>query len=243
MTAADPSAGAWAQDVPALAGLEPETKAALAAAAQRLAIPAGSILFRPGDPCRSYLFLLAGTVRVQMLAENGREIVLYRVGPGQACVVTTACLMAHVAYAVEGWAETDLDAIGLPAAVFDALLARSPAFRELVFGSFGARIADLLLVIEEIAFQRVDRRLARFLVEAGGGERRLALTHQALAVELGTAREVVSRQLKELERLGWIALGRGAIEIVDPARLAAFAASAADHTSVTKSLTGETDSG
>lgn len=226
MIADDNRSDSWLDGVPAFARLEPETRAALGAVARRMEIAAGSILFRPGDPCANYLFVLAGTVRVQMVAESGREIVLYRVGAGEACVVTTACLMAHVDYAVEGRAETGLVAAALPAPAFDALLTRSLSFRELVFGSFGARIADLLLVIEEIAFRRVDRRLARFLVEAAGPEARLALTHQALAVELGTAREVVSRQLKELERLGWIALGRGTIEIVDPARLAAFADSA-----------------
>jgi len=181
---------------------------------QPLAVPAGTRLFTEGSACRAYLILLSGSIRVQKVGENGREIVLYRVEAGQSCVVTTACLMSGQEYDAEGIAETDIFARALPMADFRALLAQSAGFRDFVFSAYGTRIADLLMVIEAVAFGRIDQRLAGFLLERGQGPAGLTATHQELAVELGTAREVVSRQLKEFERRGWVRLGRGQIQLL-----------------------------
>ncbi len=178
-------------------------------------------LFRAGDRCHTFLMVLDGTVRVQMTSETGREIVLYRVARGETCIVTTACLLTDAPYGAEAVAETDIDAVALAAGPFHELVARSAAFRDFVFASFGTRLTGMMMLIEEVAFGRIDLRLARFLADrcdAAGG---LDTTHQALAVELGTAREVVSRQLKEFERRGLVALSRGRIQVPDPAALLA----------------------
>ena len=111
--------------------------------------------------------------------------------------------------------ETDIEAILIPREDFDELMAISKEFRAFVFEAYSKRITDLFLVIEEIAFKRIDIRLAQKLLELRGDDTTLRLTHQQLAVELGTAREVISRQLKEFERRGWLSLGRGAIELTD----------------------------
>ena len=165
------------------------------------------------------LFLLAGTVRVQQVSDTGHEIVLYRIEAGESCVLTTACLLAYDDYAATGIAETDVRAAAVPRDVFDDLVAQSKSFRNFVFAAFSKRITDLFLMIDEVAFQRIDVRLADKLLKLSHGDDRIATTHQKLAVELGTAREVVSRQLQEFQRRGWIAQARGVIMIADRAGL------------------------
>ena len=208
----------WLDRFPALAALEPETAKALVKGARVADLPAGQTVFRGGDECRDYLLVMDGSVRVQMTAESGREIVLYRVDAGETCVLTTACLLAHEAYSAEGVTETPVRAVVIPAGLFLDLLGRSEALRAFVFLTYGTRISNLMMLVEEVAFGRIDLRLARFLVERSTTGA-IEATHQALAVELGTAREVVSRQLKEFERRGWVELSRGRIGVLAPAAL------------------------
>jgi CRP/FNR family transcriptional regulator len=139
-------------------------------------------------------------------------------------VLTTACLLAHEDYSAEGIAETDLRAVAIPRTVFDELVSQSVAFRNFIFRAFSRRITDLFQVIEDIAFQRVDIRLAQRLLELARGTGQIRATHQHLAVELGTAREVVSRQLGEFQRRGWIRQSRGVIDLTDKAGLDRLAA-------------------
>jgi CRP/FNR family transcriptional regulator len=175
---------------------------------------AGTTIFGPGKSPDHLLLLLNGTVRVQQLAENGREVVLYRVTAGESCVLTTACMLAYEDYAAEGIAETDIVAAAIPRAVFDDLIASSKEFRNFVFRAYSRRITDLFHVIEDIAFRRMDIRLAQKIIErAEAGV--LKATHAQLAAELGTAREVISRQLAEFQRRGWVAQSRGTVEILD----------------------------
>jgi CRP/FNR family transcriptional regulator len=206
-----------------LAGLPEMVRRRVFAEAMPVEAPAGTVLFRPGDACALYILLLRGTVRVQLATADGHEIVLYRVAPGQTWVLTTSCLIAHDAYAAEGIAETAVSGLGLPPALFDRLLADSAEFRRFVFASFAQRLTDLMLLLNEVAFRRIDARLADWLLQRHD---RLTIrsTHQAIAAELGTAREVVSRQLKEFERQGLVALARGQVELVDPPRLQRIAA-------------------
>ncbi|AWK86320.1 Crp/Fnr family transcriptional regulator [Azospirillum thermophilum] len=214
---------AWTDAFPALSRLEADARALVASAGARVAVPRGTVLFRPGDQCHTFLMVLGGSVRVQMTSETGREIVLYRVGRGETCIVTTACLLSSTDYGAEAMAESDIDAMTLAAAPFHGLLACSAVFRNFVFASFGTRLTGMMMLVEEVAFGRIDLRLARFLADhrdAAGG---LDITHQALAVELGTAREVVSRQLKEFERRGLVELSRGRVGVPDPAALLALA--------------------
>jgi CRP/FNR family transcriptional regulator, anaerobic regulatory protein len=199
--------------------LDEATKAALEKRAFTLRAPAGAWIFRDGLACDAYPIIVSGRVRVQKTGANGREIALYRVGPGETCVITTACLMRDAAYDAEAVAETEVTAKVLPKAVFRELLATSESFRDFVFRSFSARLASLLARIEEVAFERIDRRLAQRLLDAAGEDGAVAQTHRELAVELGTAREVVSRKLKDFERSGWIELHRGGLRLLNPAAL------------------------
>jgi CRP/FNR family transcriptional regulator, anaerobic regulatory protein len=172
------------------------------------------VIFGPGKSPENLLLMLEGTVRVQQLAENGREIVLYRVHAGESCVLTTACLLAYEDYSAEGIAESEVSAVAIPRKVFDELVSTSAEFRNFVFSAYSKRITDLFLVIEEIAFRRMDIRLAQKLLQLEA-EGIVAATHQQMAAELGTAREVVSRQLSEFQRREWVAQSRGEIRILD----------------------------
>ena len=205
----------WRSHFPGLAGISDLVSKVLDARAQRVRFKQGAVLFGPGSPAENLLLLMSGTVRVQQLSAAGREIVLYRVHSGESCVLTTACLLAFENYSAEGIAETDLEAILIPRDDFDELMSMSREFRAYVFEAYSRRITDLFMVIEEIAFKRMDIRLAQRLIELKGADAALHLTHQQLAIELGTAREVISRQLKEFERRGWVTLNRGVIVLRD----------------------------
>jgi CRP/FNR family transcriptional regulator len=193
---------------------DPGLAARLAALARPLAAPAGAVLFRPGDPCRGFVMLRAGTVRVELLAEDGQALLLYRLRPGEACAMTTACLFAAEAYSAEGVAETALSGALLPAPAFHALMGESEGFRRLVLAGFAARMAALLARIEALSFRPVDRRLAALLLDGGEGTE-LRATQAEIAAEIGTAREVVTRRLQALARRGLVAVERGAVRVLD----------------------------
>jgi CRP/FNR family transcriptional regulator len=147
------------------------------------------------------------------VSENGREIVLYRVAAGESCALTTACLMGYEDYPAEAITETEIAAAAIPRAVFDDLIARSPEFRRFVFTAFSTRVTNLLRIIDEVAFSRMDIRLAYKLIELSHGGDTIAATQQQLAAELGSAREVISRMLSEFHRRGWVLTERGSITI------------------------------
>ena len=213
----------WSDRFDGLAALPRDVRDELETRSQIIELAQGVTVFSPGSHADNLLLLISGTVRVQQVSESGREIVLYRVEAGESCVMTTACLLAQEDYAAEGITECPCRAVAIPREVFDSLAARSAPFRQFVFASYARRIADLFGVIEALAFQRVDIRLADRLLRLAGAGSTLRTTHQKLATELGTAREVVSRQLQEFQRRGWIGQGRGAIELTDRAALARLA--------------------
>lgn len=204
----------WIERFAGLSRLSPEVKDILLARSKVISVPRDTVLFGPGKSPQNMLFLLDGTVRVQQVSDSGREIVLYRIHAGESCVLTTACLLAYDDYSAEGIAETQVQAAAVPREVFDELVAKSKAFRSFVFAAFSKRITDLFLMVDEVAFQRIDVRLAQKLIDLSEGADSVATTHQKLSVELGTAREVISRQLQEFQRRGWIAQSRGTVTLL-----------------------------
>lgn len=210
---------AWVDRFPGLSRLDLPTKQMLTARSTVVKVPQGTEIFGPGKSPENMLFLLDGTVRVQQVSDSGHEIVLYRIHAGQSCVLTTACLLAYEDYSAEGIAETDVEAAAVPRAVFDDLVAQSKPFRDFVFAAFSKRITDLFLMIDEVAFQKLDVRLADKLIQLSAGQDMVATTHQKLSVELGTAREVISRQLQEFQRRGWIEQARGSVSLIDRGQL------------------------
>lgn len=208
----------WIHRFAELNSLPVEIGADLAARSRIVHLPAGTRVFEAGQRARNMLLLLSGTVRVQQVSDTGREVFLYRVHAGETCILTTACMLADEDYAAEGIAETDVEAVAIPRATFDDLTGRSLSFRTFVFRSYAHRIADLFALIDAIVFQRIDVRLAERLLQLAQAET-VHATHQALAVELGTAREVISRTLAEFHRSGWVETARGEIRIIRRAGL------------------------
>jgi CRP/FNR family transcriptional regulator len=206
----------WLTLFPQLARLSEEHRTRLRERSHRVEVPAGAVVFVPGAPCGAYLLVLEGSVRVQMIADTGRQLVLYRVRRGESCILTTSALLGEEAYAAEGVVEVATTAITVPRAVFDELLSASDAFRRFVFAGYGRRVAEILATMQAAVFHRVEPRLARLLLATRAP---ITATHQEIAAELGSAREVVSRHLKTFERRGLVRLGRGAVEIVDRAGL------------------------
>ena len=208
----------WAERAALLADGDAAARDRLVRETRIVRLPPGARAFAPGAPAAHYLIVLDGAVRVQLVAESGREILLYRVGPGESCVLTTSCLLTREDYGAEAVAETAVTAAAVPAATFRDLVARSAAFRDHVLASYADRVASLILTMEDAVFGRIDRRLAAVLLARESGDR-ITATHQALAAELGTAREVVSRQLKLFEHRGLVARSRGAVAVIDRERL------------------------
>lgn len=185
----------------------------------------GYQVFGPENVPDSLIFLYEGAIRVSQTSGNGRDIVLYRVDAGESCVLTTACMLAEEAYNAEGIAETNIKVVALPKMSFDRLVAEEPAFRSFVFAAYSRRLIDLLRVVDDVAFGRIDVRLAERLLMLAGEDKEVAATHQEIASELGTAREVISRVLHDFQKRGLISQSRGRIVLSDKSSLRAIAES------------------
>jgi len=208
--------------VPGLADADEAILDRLLERAQVVKLGHDRFVFHAGDLCQAFLILLDGEVRVQLTAANGREVTLYRIGPGGSCILTTSCLLSNEHYPAEAIAESDVEALAIPVSSFQSALESSQWFRRFVFDGFSSRLTSVIQKIEQIAFTGIDVRLAGVLLEL---DRKQVenITHQDIAVELGTAREVVSRHLKRFESEGWVQLGRGQVSIVDRPQIEALA--------------------
>ena len=182
-------------------------------------VPAGTVLFTENTPCQGFPLVLDGEIKVSRSSGDGRSLELYRVVPGELCLVSSACLFRTQPLSAHGVTTRASTLLLIPPDVFGRWL-ETPAFRNEVLGLFAERMADLTVLIDAVAFQRLDQRLAAALLGRGPD---LALTHQALADELGTVREIVSRLLRRFEREGWVRLSRERIHICDSAALRAMA--------------------
>lgn len=205
---------------PVLCQLPAEKRQRLLDAARPMTVAAGTVLFDEHQPCHGFPLVLSGVIRVVKLAANGRELPLYKVMPGESCIITSSCLLGHHDYNARGIAAQETVLALMPRALFEELLAE-PAFRNFVFALFSERIAELMQLVEEVAFRKLDQRLANLLLGRG---RVLHVTHQQLADELGSVREIVSRLLKGFAEQGLVRLGREQIEILDPVGLRRLAA-------------------
>ena len=202
---------------PALAGLPASRLDELLQPQAVMALPAGTQVFAEHQPCQGFPLLLEGSIKVLKLAASGRELLLYRVVPGGSCIITSSCLLGHTDYNARGIAETPLTLLALPAATFATLMLEHPPFRDFVFHLFADRIGELMQLVEEVAFARLDQRLAKLLLARQ--ENQLTVTHQQLADELGSVREIISRLLKGFMAQGLVTLGREQLSITDRAGL------------------------
>lgn len=182
---------------------------------RQLQCPPGTVLFRPADPCQGFVIVKAGTIRVSLTAANGREIVLYRVRKGEVCLQTFSCLIENRSYSAEGVAETELDAEIVAPENFRKRMSQDEAFREDVLHAVALRFADFEQLVEDVALTGFEARLARALLRLAGSGDTVSATHDALAMETGSARAVVSRQLGEFSRRNLVSLTRGRVQLLD----------------------------
>lgn len=206
---------------PALSSLDAaDRQATLSSHAQCINAPAGTVLFEEGSPCQGFPLVLSGEVRVARGTAGGRSLELYRITPGELCVASTSCLFGRHHLTAHAVAAQPTELVVLDPVGF-AIWTRHEPFQRYVFSVFADRLADLMALAEAVAFQRLDQRLAAALL--GHGAVVLA-THQGLADELGTVREIVTRLLKRFERQGWVRVGRERIDLLDVPALRAAAA-------------------
>ncbi len=179
-------------------------------------LSAGQRAFDDGDPCLIHPWLMDGVLRVSKGGPDGDEILLYHVAAGGACALTTMALLGDAPHAATGTAETDVLVYAIPRALFVSLVLQSTAFRLFMFSALSHRMADVMALVDEVAFRGVAQRLAARLLQH---PQPIEVTHQALADELATRREVVSRILGTFQRSGMIRLGRKRIDILDASAL------------------------
>ena len=184
-----------------------------------LAVPAQTVLFDENKECQGFPLVLEGEIKVSRHSSDGRTLELYRVVPGELCLVSSASLFRKMPLSAQGTATRPTQLMLITPSLFHQWLS-TPTFRDAIMGLFADRMADLTSLIDAIAFQRLDQRLAAALLGRG---QQLALTHQHLADELGTVREMVSRLLRRFEREGWVELARERIHIRDSKALRALA--------------------
>jgi CRP/FNR family transcriptional regulator len=188
----------------------------LLASLQYRELQAGTVILREGQACGVVPFVLEGAIRVYKTAESGREITLYRIEKGQSCILSSGCGAGIASFPATVVAERETIAVFIPSEMVRRLLDEGPAFRNFVLEQYSRRMAEVIELVEEIAFRRVDERLAQWLAERGSSSAAglIAATHQELADHVGTSREVVSRILKDWEQRGALEISRGSLRLL-----------------------------
>jgi CRP/FNR family transcriptional regulator len=187
-------------------------------------IPAGRDIFVEGDRVQSIALLISGVVRVYKIGETGREITLYRFGLGESCILTANAILSYQSFPAIATVERDAEAVMVPADVFRDWVGRFDLWRRFVFDLLALRLATVLAVVDEVAFRRMDARVSELLLRRSQAGHPLRITHQEIAAELGSSREVISRILEDFADRRLIRTGRGTIEIVDAQGLLAHTA-------------------
>ena len=186
-------------------------------------LPADQFICLEGSKCSGIPLVLEGRARVYKLSESGREITLYRVEPGESCILTASCIMSDVEFPAFAATETEVEAIVIPPAILHRWVSQYEVWSVFLWGLLASRFSEVISLVEEVAFQRVDKRTAEYLLQSAGADGKIKKTHQDIAADIGTSREVISRILKEFEHKGLITLSRGEIhaENLDELRRAA----------------------
>lgn len=198
---------------PFLAHADERIKRQFTETAMLVEVPEGGVISWEGDQCNHLAMVISGVVRVYKVGENGREITLYRIGAAESCILTASCILNQADFPAIAVAEEPVEAVLIPAMTFRNWVGEYEFWRNYVFGMLSQRLGDVITTVEEVTFRRLGVRIAEFLLKQP--TQPIRITHQELASELGSAREVVSRILKDFERAEIVSLGRGTITIED----------------------------
>jgi CRP/FNR family transcriptional regulator len=178
-------------------------------------IRVGADVFVEGDRTEWIAFLLSGVVRVYKVGETGREITLYRFGHGESCILTANAILSQQSFPAIATVEEEAEAVMIPADSFRDWVRRYDLWREFVFDLFSKRLSTVMMIVDEVAFQRMDRRVASLLLERAEAQNPIQITHREIAADVGSSREVISRLLEDFAAEGIVSTGRGSIEILD----------------------------
>ena len=189
------------------------------AATRKVTVAAGAMVCMPGDVCSNLVIVESGNLRVYKPGADGRSVTLYHIGPGESCILTAGCILNSKPFPAIAETLTDVSGIAVPSGKVREWLHESETWRDYLFNLLAGRLESVVELVNAVAFQRLDQRLGAWLLQNTPGEV-LEATHQMIADELGSTREVISRLLKEMEREGVVTLSRGSIRLRDPARLA-----------------------
>jgi CRP/FNR family transcriptional regulator len=182
-------------------------------------VPAGRQIFVDGDQVDGIALLISGVVRVYKIGESGREITLYRFGEGESCVITANAILNTQNFPAIAVVEKQAEAIMIPAETFSDWVRRYDPWRNFVFNLNSQRLLSVMEIIDEVTFQRMDRRIASLLIDRCQDQNPIKVTHQTIANELGSSREVVSRLLEDFAGREMVRLSRGEIEVLDLKKL------------------------
>jgi len=204
-----------ARTLPLLRGADPELAREFEQAAHYARIPAGRDVFAEGDQVDAIALLISGVVRVYTIGETGREITLYRFGTGESCILTANAILSRQSFPAIATVERDAEAVMITSDTFRNWVRRYDLWRDFVFDLLSKRLAGVMAIVTEVAFWRMDTRVASLLLERSRAQNPIHITHQEIAAELGSSREVISRILEELAGLNLIGTSRGTIEVLN----------------------------
>lgn len=187
-------------------------------------VPAGRDVFALGDRVDAIALLISGTVRVYKVSDTGREITLYRFSDGESCILTANAIMSQAAFPAIATVEADAEAVMIPADAFRDWVGRYAPWRDFVFDLLSQRLVSVMEIVDEVAFGRLDSRVAALLLREGAGLDTLHVTHAEIAAELGSSREVITRVLSGFADRGLVLLRRGEIDLCDREALNVVAA-------------------
>ncbi|MGA0559693.1 Crp/Fnr family transcriptional regulator [Larkinella sp. VNQ87] len=183
-------------------------------------IEEGDYLIRPGSYVRSVPILLSGSVKIMRPDAEGREALLYHLGGLDSCAMSLTCCLENKPSEIVAVAEEKTRLIAIPIGKVEEWICRFPTWKQFVFRTYQRRFDDMIATIDSIAFQKLDERLLTYLRKKTQNAQSavLQITHEEIAREMATSREVISRLLKQLERVGYLRLSRNKIEILDKNR-------------------------
>jgi len=204
-----------AQALPLLQSADPQLVHEFQQAAFFAKIPTGQDIFLEGDRVDGIALLISGVVRVYKIGETGRQITLYRFGNGQSCILTANAILSQKTFPAVATVEKDAEAVMIPADMFRNWVSEYDLWREFVFDLLSQRLSSVMEIIDEVVFRRMDARLAAFLLTRSQNQNPMRITHQEIAAELGSSREVISRLLEDFSERGFVGVSRGEIELLD----------------------------
>lgn len=207
--------------VPFWAALEPDQRTFLSQRSRRMRFDAGAHVQGAGAGCASVVFVRSGRLRAFMLSNQGREVTLFHVQPGECCVLAASCILPMITFDIALDAAEDSDLLVIDSHAFGTVSQENIHAEAFTYRQATERFSDCMWVMQQVLFMGLDARLAIWLLDevAGGGSRTIYATHDEIARHLGSAREAVSRMLKYFAREGLVSLSRGSVEIIDVKRL------------------------